>query len=159
MVRWSDFRQARPDLAAAGRELFYQFGVGLGFLATIRRDGGPRVHPVCPVITDNGLFTLVIPSRKRADLHRDGRCALHAFPTPNNEDAFYVTGMAVVRRDGALRRSIDSIFLDECDWKSPPPGFEDQQLFEFLIDVCLLTRTAGHGDFDPKHTIWKASQG
>lgn len=67
--------------------------------------------------------------------------------------------MAVVRRDGGLRRSIDSIFLDERGWKSPPPGFEDQELFEFLIHMCLLTRTAGHGDFDPKHTVWKANQG
>jgi hypothetical protein len=25
--------------------------VGLAFVATVRPDGGPRVHPMCPVIT------------------------------------------------------------------------------------------------------------
>jgi hypothetical protein len=156
MVGWSELRQARPDLAAASRELFYQFGVGLGFLATIRRDGGPRVHPVCPVITDEGLYALIIPSPKRADLHRDGRYALHAFPVPRNEDACCLTGTAVGRRDRDLRRSIDSVFLAERGWDDPPPGFDDHELFELLVGTCLITRTTGHGDFDPKHTVWRA---
>src|SRR6266704_3965772 len=46
----------RPDFADAGRALLYQFGVGLAFLATVRRDGGPRVHPVCPLICHGGLL-------------------------------------------------------------------------------------------------------
>jgi hypothetical protein len=156
MLTWMEFGQSRSDLAAACRELFYQFGVGLAFLGTIRRDGGPRLHPICPVLTDDGLFALVVPSPKRSDLHRDGRYALHSFPTPNNEDAFYLTGTAEARRDVALRRVIDTIFLAERGWSSPPPGFADQELFEFLIGTCLLTRTTGHGDFEPEHTIWRA---
>ncbi len=38
---------------------------------------------------------------------------------------------------------------------APAPGSEDEQFFEFLIETCLLTRTTGHGDYDPKHTVWK----
>jgi hypothetical protein len=38
-----------------GRDLLYQFGVGLGFLSTVRRDGGPRVHPICPILHDDQL--------------------------------------------------------------------------------------------------------
>jgi hypothetical protein len=47
MLRWADFQRVRPDLAEAGRRLLYQFGVGLAFLATVRADGGPRLHPRC----------------------------------------------------------------------------------------------------------------
>ena len=28
---------------------------------------------------------------------------------------------------------------------------------ELDIDTVLLTRTTGHGDPDPQHTVWKAS--
>jgi hypothetical protein len=28
--------------------MLYHFGVPLGYLATVRRDGGPRLHPFCP---------------------------------------------------------------------------------------------------------------
>ena len=40
-LSWLQFEAESPELAEAGRGLFYQFGVGLGFLATVRRDGGP----------------------------------------------------------------------------------------------------------------------
>lgn len=156
MLTWGQFRKTRPDLAEAGRALFYQFGVGLGFLATVRRDGGPRVHPMCPVITDDGLYAFIVPSPKRNDLVRDGRYAMHGFPPAQNEDAIYLTGTAGERTDGALRESLAATFFAERGWESPPPGFDQQRLFEFLINSCLLTRTAGHGDHDPQHTIWRA---
>ena len=80
MLTWGELRAARPDLAETGRALLYQVGVGLGYLATVRADGGPRVHPVCPILTDDGIYLFVVSSPKRADLRRDPRYALHAFP-------------------------------------------------------------------------------
>jgi hypothetical protein len=158
MLTWGQFRTIRPDLAEAGRALFYQFGgVGLGFLATVRRDGGPRVHPMCPVITNDGLYAFVVPGPKRNDLARDGRFAMHGFPPAQNEDAIYLTGRAEARSEGALREAIAAQFFKERSIDAPPPGFDQERLFEFLIDGCLLTRTTGHGDYDPQHTIWKAS--
>ena len=91
-VRWGELTAKRPDLASAGRDLLYQFGVGLAFMSTVRHDGGPRLHPICPLLTDTGIYALIIPSPKLADLLRDGRYALHSYPTENNEDAFYLTG-------------------------------------------------------------------
>jgi hypothetical protein len=41
MLTWAELAHARPELAEAGRRLLYQFGVGLGVLATVRADGGP----------------------------------------------------------------------------------------------------------------------
>jgi hypothetical protein len=55
MVGWEAFATAAPGLAQAGRALLYQYGLGLGYLATPSRDGAPRVHPFCPIITGGGL--------------------------------------------------------------------------------------------------------
>jgi hypothetical protein len=43
-MRWADFEEAAPELAALGRERIERFG--FVFLGTIRSDGGPRINPV-----------------------------------------------------------------------------------------------------------------
>src|SRR3954467_14616284 len=91
---WSTFHQASPVLAADVQTLFEQFGRGLGYLATIRGDGGPRLHPVSPVIAGGGLSCFVIPSPKRRDLDRDGRYALHSYPGDGSPDEAYLAGRA-----------------------------------------------------------------
>ncbi|HEY7268862.1 MAG TPA: pyridoxamine 5'-phosphate oxidase family protein [Dehalococcoidia bacterium] len=157
MLTWREFEQARPDLAQAGRDIFYQVGaVGLGFLSTVRKDGGPRVHPMCPLIHDGRLLAFLIPSPKANDLIRDPRYAMHTFPCDTNEDAFYVTGAATLVRDAALRAAADAQFWTERPFPRDP-NFDEQRLFEFLIETAMLTRTSGHGDPSPVHTIWKAS--
>jgi hypothetical protein len=67
MLTWAEFRLARPDLAAEGHRLLYNFGIGLGFLATVRPDGGPRVHPICPILTDDHLYGLIVPGPLTTD--------------------------------------------------------------------------------------------
>jgi hypothetical protein len=155
MVTWSEFRQARPDLARDGQALLYQVGVGLAFLSTVRADGGPRLHPFCPLITDDALVAFVIPSPKQRDLRRDGRFALHSFPTPDNEDAFYLTGRARLAEDDALRQSFGAQFVAERTQIGVPFPAAEDGLFAFDIDSCLLTRTDGFGDHHPRHEIWK----
>jgi hypothetical protein len=155
-VRWAKFAAMRPDLASAGRHLLYQFSVGLAFLSTVRPDGGPRVHPVCPVLVSDRLLAHVIPSPKRDDLHRDSRYALHSFPSPDNEDAFYLTGRAQPLSDPGLAGSAAAQFLAERGIQTEPDGFADGEFFEFLLGRCLLTRTTGHGDWHPQHTTWAA---
>ena len=59
MKRWNEFAAGKPEMAEAGRALIYQFRVGLGYLATVRKDGGPRVHPVCPIIANGGLYVFI----------------------------------------------------------------------------------------------------
>jgi len=61
MASWATFEAAAPTLAATGRQFFYLYGVRMGFLATVRRDGGPRVHPICPILTEDALFALIVP--------------------------------------------------------------------------------------------------
>jgi len=156
LLTWSQFASARPDLAEAGRGLLYQFGVGLAFLSTVRPDGGPRLHPFCPLLAGEALVAHIIPSPKRDDLHRDGRYALHSFPAEHNEDAFYVTGRAVSVTDDTLLAAAATQFLTERELDREPPGFADGEFFEFRIGGCLLTRTEGHGDWHPRHTMWRA---
>ena len=79
MVTWNDFAASARELARAGRALITQFQVGLAFLATVRKGGAPRLHPVCPVFSDQHLFVLIVPtSPKCDDLLRDGRYALQS---------------------------------------------------------------------------------
>ena len=156
MLTWSEFERAEPALAEGGRALLYQFGVGLAFLSTVRRDGGPRVHPMCPILHDGGMFAFIVPGPKRDDLLRDGRYAMHCFPPADNEDAFYLTGTARRRDKPALRAQLADVFASERSRFGSPHPQDEEQLFEFLIDRCLLTRTTDHGDPAPKHTAWRA---
>ena len=108
MVTWKEFTAAEPDLAAIGRSLLFQFKVGLAFLATVRSDGAPRLHPVCPVLSDDRLFVLITPlSPKRRDLLRDVRYALQSFPQPKaGSDEFFIAGRAMLVDDSTARADI-----------------------------------------------------
>src|ERR1700746_2582876 len=96
MITWTDFTRQQPGLADYGGRQVYQFRMGLAFLATVRSDGAPRVHPVCPVISDAGLHLLIVAGPKQQDLRRDGRYALHseACPPPRQGDGFALAGQA-----------------------------------------------------------------
>jgi hypothetical protein len=156
MATWQDLVEQRPDLASGGRDLLYQFGVGLAFLSTVRADGGPRLNPMCPVLADDRLFAFIVPGPKCRDLVRDGRYAMHSFPCPDNEDACMLAGDATRVDDADLRARLVAQFLAE---RSTLPMTEadmaDQTLFEFTVDRVLLTRTTGHGDPAPQHTVWR----
>ena len=56
MLTWKQFAVAEPKLAGAAQSLLYEFDIGLGFLATVRKDGGPRVHPICPMFFEGSLY-------------------------------------------------------------------------------------------------------
>ena len=155
MMTWTEFGREQPALAAAGREQFYQHGIGLAFLATVRPDGGPRVHPVCPVISAAGLHVLVIAGPKREDLCRDGRFALHSetCPPPRQDDGFSVAGRAREVTDPAARAAVRDQVRSERDghlW----PGFDDDALFELCLDRCLLMLTQAGAAFPSGPTIW-----
>ncbi|MFD2764025.1 pyridoxamine 5'-phosphate oxidase family protein [Micromonospora eburnea] len=132
MASWSEFAADEPRLADEIRLLLQQYGPGFGYLATVRADGGPRVHPVSPVITDEGLYCFVIESPKRRDLERDGRYALHSFPPEDRDDEAYVAGRARPVTDPATvaRVAAHGRAASQVDW----------WLFEFTVDVAMLTR-------------------
>lgn len=157
MISWKEVEGLNRELAEAGNGLLYQFGVGLAFLATVRRDGGPRVHPMCPLLHDGGLYAFIVPSPKQQDLLRDGRYALHSFPSESNEDAVYLTGVACQQGDPELRQALAEQFVLERAALDVPPPRQGEIVFEFLIEKILWTRTTGHGDPEPVHTVWRPS--
>ena len=126
-------------------------------MSTVRPDGGPRLHPVCPLIADSGLYAFIIPSPKLNDLRRDDRYALHSFPTDDNEDAFYITGRGREIHDSDTRSRMTRLFQQERPTMEFSDDYmSDQALIEFFVDRCLVTRTDGFGDTQPRHTIWHA---
>jgi hypothetical protein len=156
MITWTQFAQQQPALAAVGRAHLYQHGVGLGFLATVRKDGGPRVHPVCPVISPAGLHVLIVPGPKRADLRRDVRYALHSetSPPPREDDGFAVSGEAAAVTDAATAAVVRDQVM--TDFGRLWPDYTSLALFELTVAGCLLTLTQPDGDFPKGPTIWKA---
>jgi hypothetical protein len=135
MASWTQFVAASPQLAAEIRALFHQYGPGLGYLATVRADGGPRVHPISPVVNDDGLFCFLIDSPKRRDLERDGRYALHAFPAEESDVEAYLTGTARLVADPALIARIAA--------RAGASGAVDWRLFELRIEVAMVHRPLG----------------
>jgi hypothetical protein len=75
MITWSAFSAAEPDLAAFVAERLRAMP---SYLATVRMSGAPRVHPVTPIVTADGLYVFMEPaSPKAADLRERGWFALH----------------------------------------------------------------------------------
>jgi hypothetical protein len=150
MVSWSEFAESCPAMAEAGLAQLFQYGVGLAFLATVRNDGGPRLHPVCPVMSNSRLCLLVLPqSPKRWDLQRDGRYAMQAFPQARpDSDEFYVSGRAQLVADP---QTFAAVLSDAKHHASP-----DEILFELLIDRAMLTKWEGFGtpEFKSSHSTW-----
>lgn len=132
MATWSDFAAATPWLAASIRAVLHQYGPGMGYLATVRADGGPRVHPVSPLVTDDGLYCFVVSSPKRSDLDRDGRYALHAFPAETSDIEAYVTGRArpVLNQATVNRLAEQFRATPTVDWR----------LYEFTVETAMLHR-------------------
>lgn len=155
MATWHEFASAHSQMADAGHKLLYQFGIGLGYLATVRKDGGPRVHPICPVVTEGHLYGLIATSPKQRDLLRDGRYALHAFPSKDVDDEFYVTGRAAHLVDAALAGRVRAAFL-----ATGGTSTNDELLFEFHIEHALLSTYKRRGEpnnWPPVYTKWHAS--
>jgi hypothetical protein len=76
MASWAGVEKAAPALAGMARARFDAHGLGL--LATLRRDGSPRISGIEPLFADGELWLGMMPdSRKAADLRRDRRFALH----------------------------------------------------------------------------------
>jgi Pyridoxamine 5'-phosphate oxidase len=154
-VRWSQFEAAAPEMAAAFRKILYQHGPGLGFLATVRRDGAPRIHPICPTVVNGGLYAYILTrSPKGLDLRRDGRYALHTFPCPEVDDEFMFGGRAARVDDAALAAAVHRDLIAHGVKSNPV----EETPFEFLIDRAMYAAyPGGHGTWPPKYAIWKAS--
>ncbi|MEX1103162.1 MAG: pyridoxamine 5'-phosphate oxidase family protein, partial [Dehalococcoidia bacterium] len=130
-MSWLDLQSADPELAAFGRK---RLDGRVAYLATLRADGSPRVHPVTPIIGSSRLFVFMEPtSPKGKDLDRDPRFALHASVEDNNggEGEFMASGRASRVTDSASR----AVAASAANY-SPADRYI---LFELLIDRAQST--------------------
>ena len=77
MASWAEFAAAEPDLASRVRE---RFSIRKHkTLATLRRDGSPRISGIEVEFAEGDLYLGMMPgSVKLDDLRRDPRLALHS---------------------------------------------------------------------------------
>lgn len=102
-MSWQHLEDQQPELAAFGVE---RLSGKVAYLATVRKDGSPRVHPMTPIIGQGRLFVFMEPtSPKGHDLQRDGRYAIHGTVSDNSGaiGEFFVTGRAHLVNDPDLR--------------------------------------------------------
>ncbi|NJN19570.1 MAG: pyridoxamine 5'-phosphate oxidase [Oscillochloris sp.] len=102
-MSWKILAEHHPELAAFGIE---RLNGKVAYLATLRNDGAPRVHPVTPIIGQGHLFVFMEPtSPKGHDLQRDGRYAIHCSvsDTSGTGGEFVVSGRAHMIDDADIR--------------------------------------------------------
>jgi hypothetical protein len=131
MATWDEFVAEAPELAAFAVE---RFNSGVAYLATVREDGSPRVHPITPIIGNGRIFVFMEPtSPKGRDLRRDGRYALHSLVTDQAGSAgeCILRGLAVpVDDQETRRRAVEAASYTPAD---------RYVLFELGIDGAIST--------------------
>ena len=136
MATWREFAGAQPEMAQVLRGILEW--IPIAYLATVRKDGSPRVHPFCPVFADGRMFIAVNEtSPKRWDLKNDGRYSMHSLPGKWREnetgtigdDEFYATGRSRLVEDNATRQAVSDAAghtIHESDW-----------LFELCLEYVM----------------------
>jgi pyridoxamine 5'-phosphate oxidase-like protein len=107
MARWSDVEQAAPELAAHARAMLDAHVHKT--IATLRRDGSPRISGTEVIFADGELwFGSMWQSLKAQDIQRDPRFALHSGSDdpPGWEGDAKLAGRAVEVTDEALKAAI-----------------------------------------------------
>src|ERR1044072_3114775 len=130
-MNWKNFALEATELASFGER---RLATGVAYLATIRKDGSPRVHPVSPFVGDGRLFIFMEPtSPKRFDLRGDGRYALHCAveDIEGGNGEFCITGRATFIDDPLLR----SVAFEAATARGFSPK-ERYILFELVIDTA-----------------------
>lgn len=85
MAAWAEFARAEPEMAALGLRLLEQYHVA--YIATVRRDGAPRLHPVSPFIAGGEMMVGTPPSSPKArDQLRDPRTVIHFLPGKDDDE-------------------------------------------------------------------------
>src|SRR6516165_5133567 len=135
MTTWGVFAAAEPELAAFVAE---RLQAAPAYLASVRASGAPRVHPVTPIFTADGLFLFMEPtSPKGSDLRERGWYALHSGVSDSlgSGGEFSVSGRGAPADDAGYRAA-----AARAAGYEPPDRYV---LFELSV---LEARCTGYGD-------------
>jgi hypothetical protein len=142
---WEAFGAAAPAIAGFATE---RLAGRVAYLATVRADGGPRVHPVTPIIGDGHFFLFMEPtSPKGRDLVRTRQYALHCGVEDNSggEGEVILHGTAALVDDPELRAIAARVGYTPKD---------HYILFELFVEYALTTRYEGD---EVVRERWRAS--
>ena len=143
-MSWKCLEDEQPDLAAFGAQ---RLNGKVSYLATVRKDGSPRVHPMTPIIGQGHLFVFMEPtSPKGHDLQRGSRYAMHCAVTDDSgaSGEFTITGQAHLVDNLELRALAVSL-------ASYTPA-DRYILFEFDLETAASTTYPGDV---PLRRTWK----
>jgi hypothetical protein len=117
MATWAELAEAEPEMSALGHRLLEKHH--LAYLATVRADGSPRLHPVSPFVVD-GRLIVATPrtSPKAQDQLRDGRYVMHLLPG-KDDDEFRIRGRvrAIIDESDRVRiREVGPHYVHEDDY-------------------------------------------
>ncbi len=143
-MTWKILEEQQPELAAFGAERLHR---RVAYLATVRKDGSPRVHPITPIIGQGHFFVFMEPtSPKGHDLRRDRRYSIHCAVSDNSgaSGEFNITGHAHLIDDADLRALAVRL-------SSYEPA-DRYILFEFDIESATSTI---YPDDRPVRRFWK----
>lgn len=130
-MSWKALEEKNPDLAAFGVSRLHG---QVAYLATLRKDGSPRLHPMTPIIGQGHLFVFMEPtSPKGHDLRRDGRYAIHCGvnDTSGASGEFAVSGQAQFSDNPELRALAVRL--------APYSPADRYILFEFCLESAAST--------------------
>ncbi|MGW2561330.1 pyridoxamine 5'-phosphate oxidase family protein [Streptomyces sp. NPDC001514] len=133
---WADFQAAEPDFSGTVQQRFEKYTHHV--LATLRRDGSPRVSGLEVNFRFGELWLGMMPnSRKAQDLRRDPRFAIHANPGPDasmDDGDVRVGGRAVEVTDP----EVTARFQEAVG--------EPQPFHLFRVELTEVVRTGVEGD-------------
>lgn len=137
-VTWADFERAEPRLASSVQDRFESHRHAV--MATLRRDGSPRLSGMETPVRDGHLWLAMDPiSLKTADLRRDRRFSVHS--APDAEDLRMgdarIEGRAVPALDREMARFIRG-------HRYPINDHSTMELFTADITRVVLTRVEEH---------------
>lgn len=139
---WATAVAAAPDLAAQVQGRFA--ATGLGYLATLRTDGSPRISGLEPLFADGQLWLGMMPdSRKADDLRREPRFALHAANADKDvpDGDAKLAGRAVPVTNDVEIDAFRAAF-EHATGQAPPDG--PLVLFRAEVDELTYTRVEGN---------------
>jgi len=154
MATWAELETTAPELAAAVRERFEAYGLGL--LATVRGDGSPRISGIEPLFALGELWLGMMPmSRKALDLLRDPRFALHCATIDKDLTAgdAKLSGRAIVVDDAPTIDAYRAAFEKTTGYPPPPAPFP---LFRGDITDLSIVRSI---DDHPDIRWWREGEG
>ncbi|MBE7555940.1 MAG: pyridoxamine 5'-phosphate oxidase family protein [Anaerolineales bacterium] len=130
-MSWRTLEEKNPELATFGVSRLHG---QVAYLATLRQDGSPRVHPMTPIIGQGHLFVFMEPtSPKGHDLRRDGRYAIHCAvsDTGGTSGEFRISGQAQLVSNPELRALAVRL--------APYSPADRYILFEFSLESAAST--------------------